>query len=61
MSPATRTLLQVSVVDADAPDPKRDEKDAAKTVERLMGRKPELRFAFIQERARFVGSDELDV
>ena len=61
MSPATRTLLQVSVVDAEAPDPKRDEQDAAKTVERLMGRKPELRFAFIQERARFVGSDELDV
>ena len=61
MNPATRTLLQVSVVDAEAPDPKRDEQDAAKTVERLMGRKPELRFAFIQENARFVGSDELDV
>jgi topoisomerase IV subunit B len=61
MSPATRTLLQVSVIDAEAPDPKRDEKDAAKTVERLMGRRPELRFAFIQERARFVGAEELDV
>jgi topoisomerase-4 subunit B len=61
MNPATRTLLQVSVVDAEAPDPKRDEKDAAKTVERLMGRKPELRFAFIQERAKFVGAEELDV
>ncbi len=61
MNPATRTLLQVSVVDAEAPDPKRDEKDAAKTVERLMGRRPELRFAFIQERARFVGAEELDV
>jgi len=61
MNPATRTLLQVSVVDAEAPDPKRDETDAANTVERLMGRKPELRFAFIQERARFVGSEELDV
>ena len=61
MNPATRTLLQVSVVDAEAPDPKRDEQDAAKTVERLMASKPELRFAFIQERARFVGSEELDV
>jgi topoisomerase-4 subunit B len=61
MNPATRTLLQVSVVDAEAPDPMRDEKDAAKTVERLMGRKPELRFAFIQERAKFVGAEELDV
>jgi len=61
MSPASRTLLQVSVVDAEAPDPKRDEMDAARTVERLMGRKPELRFAFIQERAKFVGAEELDV
>jgi len=61
MNPATRTLLQVSVVDAEAPDPKRDEKDAAKTVERLMGRKPELRFAFIQDRAKFVAAGELDV
>jgi topoisomerase-4 subunit B len=30
-----------------------------RTVDALMGRKPELRLAFIQERARFV--DELDV
>jgi topoisomerase IV subunit B len=44
MDPAKRTLLRVAVVEADA--------DAtSETVERLMGPKPEARFAFIQERA----------
>jgi topoisomerase-4 subunit B len=44
MDPAKRTLLRVAVVEADA--------DAtSETVERLMGSKPEARFAFIQERA----------
>ena len=36
-----------------------EQKKAAELVEQLMGRKPELRFAFIQENARFV--QELDV
>ncbi len=44
MDPAKRTLLRVAVV--------ADERDAtAETLERLMGSKPEARFAFIQERA----------
>jgi topoisomerase IV subunit B len=44
MDPAKRTLLRVAVVEADS--------DAtSETVERLMGPKPEARFAFIQERA----------
>ncbi|HME85962.1 MAG TPA: DNA topoisomerase IV subunit B [Roseiarcus sp.] len=44
MDPAKRTLLRVAVVEADS--------DAtSETVERLMGSKPEARFAFIQERA----------
>jgi len=44
MDPARRTLLRVSVVETEA--------DAtADAVERLMGTKPEARFAFIQERA----------
>ena len=44
MDPAKRTLLRVAVA--------ADESDAtADTVERLMGSKPEARFAFIQERA----------
>jgi topoisomerase-4 subunit B len=33
--------------------------ETADLVERLMGKKPELRFAYIQENARFV--EELDV
>ena len=38
---------------------KAQRKEAEDLVERLMGRKPELRFAFIQENAKFV--QELDV
>ena len=38
-----------------------DEKDTEKSVERLMGTKPEARFAFIQERAEFAGEELLDV
>ncbi|MCH7928889.1 MAG: DNA topoisomerase IV subunit B [Proteobacteria bacterium] len=50
MDPATRTLLRIRVED-------RAETDSR--VESLMGRRPELRFAFIQENARFVA--DLDV
>jgi topoisomerase-4 subunit B len=51
MSPKTRTLLQVKVL---------DELQATKTtVDRLMGTKPEARFEFIQENAEFV--TDLDV
>ena len=52
MDPATRKLEQVRI------DPETGEL-AGDLVERLMGRRPELRLAFIQENARFVG--ELDV
>ncbi len=44
MDPARRTLLRVAVV-------AEDNAATAETVERLMGSKPEARFAFIQERA----------
>ena len=54
MGPDGRTLLRVTVVDPEAVDPNAGIKETADMVERLMGRKPELRFAFIQERARFV-------
>jgi topoisomerase-4 subunit B len=48
MDPKKRTLLKVVVVD--------DERaDTSGSVERLMGNKPEARFAFIQERAAFAG------
>jgi topoisomerase-4 subunit B len=52
MDPATRRLEQVRI-DAATGEP------AGDLVERLMGRRPELRLAFIQANARFVG--ELDV
>ena len=52
MDPETRTLLRVDV----PPDARAATEDR---VESLMGRKPELRFAFIQENARF--ADNLDV
>ena len=57
MDPARRALDHVIV-----PDPKKQEKEAketAKIVEHLMGRKPELRFAFIQKHAAEV--DDLDI
>ncbi|WP_338723536.1 DNA topoisomerase IV subunit B [Devosia sp. XK-2] len=51
MSPKTRTLLQVKIL---------DDRDATRhTVDRLMGSKPEARFEFIQENAAFV--TDLDV
>ncbi|WP_172124953.1 MULTISPECIES: DNA topoisomerase IV subunit B [unclassified Devosia] len=51
MSPKSRTLLQVKVIDT---------QDATKlSVDRLMGNRPEARFDFIQENAAFV--TDLDV
>ncbi|PTQ71261.1 DNA topoisomerase IV subunit B [Celeribacter persicus] len=52
MDPATRKLIRVTI-DEDEPG------ETADLVERLMGKKPELRFQYIQENARFV--EELDV
>ncbi len=54
MNPKTRKLIRVSI----------DEEEGGETgdlVERLMGKKPELRFQFIQENAQFADADELDV
>jgi len=52
MNPQTRKLIRVSI-DEDEPG------ETGDLVERLMGKKPELRFQYIQENARF--ADELDV
>ncbi len=52
MNPLTRKLIRVSI-DEDEPG------ETSDLVERLMGKKPELRFQYIQENARFV--EELDV
>ena len=53
MDPARRQLLQVSSEDVEG-------KPTAQLVEELMGRRPELRLAFIQENAALV-KEELDV
>ncbi|MCT4611186.1 MAG: DNA topoisomerase IV subunit B [Pelagimonas sp.] len=52
MDPQTRTLIRVTI-DEDEPG------ETGDLVERLMGKKPELRFQYIQENAKFV--EELDV
>ncbi|WP_261331584.1 DNA topoisomerase IV subunit B [Maritalea mobilis] len=52
MDPASRKLIRVSI-DDEVPG------ETGDLVERLMGKKPELRFQYIQENARFV--EELDV
>mgnify|MGYP003116092842 FL=1 len=52
MDPATRKLIRVTV-DEDVPG------ETGDLVERLMGKKPEMRFAYIQQNAQFV--EELDV
>ncbi len=54
MDPKKRTLLRVVVVDD-------ERKTTDRSVERLMGNKPEARFEFIQERAEFAGDELLDV
>ncbi|MFG1395945.1 DNA topoisomerase IV subunit B [Roseixanthobacter pseudopolyaromaticivorans] len=54
MNPRTRTMLRVTIEAA-------AQADTADLVERLMGNKPEARFAFISERAAFAGEDLLDI
>jgi len=61
MSPKNRTLLRVVLVDRDDADRKAEQRRAHDAVERLMGRKAEHRFAFIQENARFLQDDQIDV
>ncbi|MGF9758009.1 DNA topoisomerase IV subunit B [Microvirga sp. 0TCS3.31] len=54
MDPKKRLLLKVVVADE-------ERLDASDVVERLMGNKPEARFAFIQERAAFADEADLDI
>lgn len=49
MDPGTRTLARVTLPEAEA--------SVAELVETLMGRRPELRYRFIQERAKFAKAD----
>jgi topoisomerase-4 subunit B len=59
MDPKRRSLLRVIVTEPGTKGNTKDIKETEKLVESLMGRKPELRFAFIQENAKFVR--EVDV
>ncbi|HZL30197.1 MAG TPA: DNA topoisomerase IV subunit B [Pseudolabrys sp.] len=54
MDPSKRTLLKVTLAEADV-------KATARSVERLMGNKAEARFEFIQENAEFAKEETLDV
>ncbi|HEY2230596.1 MAG TPA: DNA topoisomerase IV subunit B [Xanthobacteraceae bacterium] len=54
MDPTKRTLLRVMLVTE-------DREETASSVERLMGTKAEARFDFIQERAEFASTEELDI
>ncbi|MBB3771218.1 topoisomerase-4 subunit B [Angulomicrobium tetraedrale] len=54
MSPKSRMLLRVTIAEAESAA-------TADVVERLMGNKPESRFAFISERAAFANEELLDI
>ena len=54
MAPAKRQLIQLTL-------PEAAHSDTAKIVDILMGRKPELRLNFIQERAHIFNTAELDI
>ncbi len=54
MDPATRTLLRVDIPDRTNPAEKKEAAATAKLVETLMGKRPELRFDYIQKNAKLV-------
>lgn len=59
MKPDARTLLRVTIPAGHGADDWDDMRDTEELVESLMGKKPELRYAYIQEHARFV--EDIDV
>ena len=59
MDPARRTLLRLTLPDPRLPDETGLADETDRLVDDLMGRKPERRFAFITDNARFV--EEIDV
>lgn len=59
MNPDKRTLLRVAVPTGHSDEEITEARDTAKLVERLMGKKPEERFAYISEHAQFV--EDIDV
>lgn len=61
MDPKNRILLRVTIPSGHNDEEILEAKDTAKLVDSLMGKKPELRFKFIQEHAQFIGDLDLDV
>ncbi len=59
MDPSKRTLLRVNIHSDEDFDPADSQRDAADRVNCLMGKKPELRFNFIQENAQFVSDIDI--
>ncbi|MFA6019005.1 MAG: DNA topoisomerase IV subunit B [Rhodospirillales bacterium] len=59
MNAKGRTLLRVRLAHGRSEEDIEEAKETARMVDTLMGKRPELRFQFIQERAKFV--QELDV
>ncbi len=59
MNPKTRSLLRVVITEPDSPDRVAEIKETETLVEKLMGRKAESRFQFIQENAKFV--EDVDI
>ena len=54
MDPASRQLLRVVIPAGRTEEEHEEAKETARLVDSLMGKRPELRFQFIQERAQFV-------
>ncbi|SDH52259.1 DNA topoisomerase IV subunit B [Roseospirillum parvum] len=59
MDPAKRTLLKVTLPQGASEEAHAESRHTADLVEQLMGRKPEARFAYIQQNAQFV--ETLDI
>lgn len=59
MDPARRVLIRVSIPDSKKEEDRHDSEITEGLVEQLMGSKPELRFQYIQEHAKFV--EDLDI
>jgi topoisomerase IV subunit B len=59
MNPANRTLIRVTIPAGRTEEDQEEAKDVANLVETLMGKKPELRFHYIQKHAKF--ARDLDV
>ena len=61
MAEETRTLLRVTVPLRHTDEEKAEAKETTRLVDHLMGKKPELRLAYIQTHASEVEDDMLDV